>query len=95
MLLAKYEPLTYFEIFAPRWHDKTVMLKAPKVNAAKTKYLKIKFTNTPSLPEDYVISKAKAMTYKKQSNGTIMCYIVPLKDLELLEIDHKDIRGLI
>lgn len=95
MLVAKFEPLTYFEIWQPRWHDKIVLIKAVKVKNAKTKLLKIKFTQAPSLPDDYVISKAKTMTYPKETNGTIVCYAVPLKDLELLEIDHKDIRMLI
>jgi len=93
--LAKFEPLTYFEIWQPRWHDKTVLLKAIKVKNATTKYIKIKFTKTPSMPDAYVISKAKVMSYPKETNGMIPCYVVPIKDLGLLEIDEKDIRGLI
>lgn len=92
--LGKYEPLTVFEIYAPRWHDKTVLLKAEKVKNAKTTWLKIKFTKAPSMEGDWVISRAKALTFPLTTNGTAQMRAVPLNQLSVLEIDEKDIRGV-
>lgn len=94
MKLGRLEPFTYFEIFQPRWHDKVVLLKASKVKDAKTTYLKIKFTKAPSMEGDWVISKAKALTFPLTTNGTAQMRAVPLNELSVLEIDEKDIRGL-
>lgn len=94
MKLPRLEPLTYFEIYSPRWHDKTVLLKASKIRDAKTKYLKIKFTKAPSMEGDWVISRQKAISFPLTTNGTIQCRAIPLKELEPLTLIN-DIREII
>lgn len=91
--LGRFEPFTFFDVWQPRWHDKVVLLKAKKVKEGN-QWLKIKFSKAPSLEEEYVISKAKALTFPKDSNGTADMIAVPLNELSVLEIDEKDIRGL-
>ncbi len=94
LTLGKYEPLTLFEVWQPRYHDKTVLLKAEKVKNAKTQYLKIKFTKAPTMEGDWVISKQKAKSFPKSTNGTIQCYVIPLSELKILNINERDIRGV-
>lgn len=94
MTLGKYEPLTVFEIWQPRYHDKKVLLKAKKIKDAKTTYLKIKFSKAPSMEGDWVISKQKAMGFPLETNGTIQCRAIPLNELQPLEITEKDMRAL-
>lgn len=94
MTLGKYEQMTYFDVWSPRYHDKVVLLKAKKIKEAKTTWLKVKFSKAPSLSQEYVISRAKALTFPKDSNGTADMIAVPLNELNVLEIDEKDIRGL-
>lgn len=93
--LGKLEPMTYLEVFNPRWHDKIVLLNGPKIKNASTKWVRIKFTKAKSLEGDWVISRSKVMKYPLQSNGTIQCYAVPLSELSVLEIDEKDMRALL
>lgn len=95
MTLGKHEPLTWFDIYEPRWHDKKVLLKASKVKEAKTTWLKVTFSKAPTMEGSWVISKAKALTYPLETNGTIQCRAIPLEDLHVLEINDKDMRGLI
>ena len=92
MKTCRHEPMTYFDIWQPKWHTESggreAWLKVDKVKHAKTHYLKVVFTKTKA--EDYqgewVISKAKAMTYPRGTNGAIPIYRVPFEDLEPLEI---------
>ena len=89
MILDRLTPCNYFEIWTPRWHDRKVLLAAHKVGT----HNKIKFTKAKSLGEEpYYISGAKVKKCKKETNGTIMCYAVPLDDLEPLEINVRDMR---
>lgn len=92
--LGKFEPMTYLEVFEPRYHDKTALLNGPKVKRATTQWVRVKFTKAKSMEGDWVVSRSKVMKYPLQSNGTIQCYAVPLSELNILEIDEKDIRGI-
>lgn len=92
MIIDKFIPLNYFEIRHPRYHDKRVLLAARKVGT----HNKVVFTEAPSMgTAPYYISGAKVKKYKKESNGAIMCFAVPLDELEPLEINERDLRGII
>ena len=94
MKLLKYEPLTFFSIREPRYHDKVVLLSAKKIKDAKTQWLKIKFTDAPSMEGDWCITKQKAKSFPLTTNGVIQCRAIPLSALEPLEIIDKDERSL-
>lgn len=95
MIVGKFEPLTLIEVWSPRYHDKVALLHAGRVRNATTALIKVKFTRAKSMEGDWVISKAKAMSCKLDSNGSAPMYAVPLTDLQPLEINERDIRGVI
>lgn len=82
MITCRHTPMKAFEIFAPKYSTKQVLLKAIKVG----EHNKITFTKAPSMGTDpYYISGKNVKKYPKDSNGSIMCYSVPLEELEPLE----------
>lgn len=89
MKFDRWHQFKYFEIFAPRYRDKTVLLAVHKVGQDN----KIVFTQAASLGTDpYYISGARAKKFKKETNGKIDCYAVPVSELEPLEFDEKSIH---
>lgn len=94
MQLPKYTQFSYFEIFQPRWHDKTVLVHANRLKNAKTQWIKIRFTKAPSMEGDWVISKKKALSFPLGTNGTTQMRVIPLSALEPLELIN-DIRSAI
>lgn len=95
MTLGRFDQLAVFDIWQPRWHDKTVLLACHKVDNAKTIHLKIKFTKAKSMAGDWYVNKKVVQKCKKETNGTIMTYVVPLDKLQPLEINERDIRSVI
>lgn len=92
MIIDKFTPLNFFEIWQPRYHDGKVLLAAHKVGT----HNKIVFTKAPSLgTKPYYISGKTVKKYKKESNGKIDCYVVPVDVLEPLEINQKDLRSIL
>lgn len=90
MKLPRYTQFKYFEVWHPRYHDHKVLLAAHKVG----EHNKIVFTKSESMGTDpYYISGAEVKKYPKQSNGSIMCYAVPVDALEPLELinDLKEV----
>lgn len=81
MILSRTTPAHKIEIWQPRWKDRTVMLAKFKVGT----HNEITFTKTKSLPETYYISGEKARTFPLEPNGKILCYCVPIDELEILE----------
>lgn len=94
MIVSKYEPLTKLEIWQPRYHDKKVLLACGKVDNAKTKYLKIVFTKAPTMEGDWIIDKTRVKRFKRETNGVIQVYAVPLSELLPLEVNKRDWREL-
>lgn len=83
MNTCKHTQMRVFSIKSPRYHDKRVLLAAFKVG----QHNKILFTQAPSMgTEPYYISGKVAKKFKKETNGVIPVYSVPLDKLELLEI---------
>lgn len=69
------------EIWSPRYHDQRVLLAAHKVG----EHNKITFTKAPSMGTDpYYISGKNVKKFKKETNGAIAVYSVPLAELEPL-----------
>lgn len=91
--LSKYVPKTLFDIKAPRYHDKRVLLKASKVDKGQD-YLLVRFSEAPTMEGDWVITRRRAKQYPKESNGVIQCYSLPLNALDILEIDNKPTEGM-
>lgn len=91
MILDRFEPLAVFDIWSPRYHDKTVLLSMGKVKATKCKYIKVKFTKANSMEGDWVVPTATVKKCRVESNGTIQCYVVPLDKLEVLEINQRSV----
>jgi hypothetical protein len=86
MKFDRWHQFKYFEIFAPRYRDKTVLLAVHKVGQDN----KIVFTQAASLGTDpYYVSGAIVKKCKKESNGKIQCYVVPLEQLVPLEFNEK------
>lgn len=66
-------------IWAPRWHDRKVLIAKYKV-ASNAVYQEITF-KTKSLPHRYRILTSIVTSSPLTSNGRIPCYQVPLEDL--------------
>jgi hypothetical protein len=88
--LSKYSPLTTIEIWHPLYSQRKVLLSCAKVDGAKTDYLRIVFTKAKSMEGDWAITKKKARTFAKQTNGVMQCYAVPLDELRILEIVNRE-----
>jgi hypothetical protein len=89
MLLQKFTPLNYFGIYSRRYHDNKVLLAAHKVG----QHNKIVFLNDKGMgTEPYYCSGKTIKKYSKTSNGSISCHVVPIEELEPLEINLRDIR---
>lgn len=85
MKLPKYTQFKCFDIWQPRFHDRTVLLADYKVG----EHNKIIFTKAPSMgTEPYYVSGTTVKKCKKESNGKINCYVVPVSELEPLEIEE-------
>lgn len=80
-----------FHIWHPRYNDNRVLLDAYRVDRAKTDNLVVLFTRAKSLPGLWYVSRKKVRRYRKEFNGSIECYSVPLRALESLMIT-KEIR---
>lgn len=92
MKIDKYTPLNYFEIWQPRYYDNKVLLAAHKVGT----HNKVVFTKAPSMgTQPYYISGAKVKRYKKEHNGKISVYAVPVDQFEPLEINERDLRSIL
>lgn len=90
-MVGKYTPLNFIQIFEPRYHDQRVLINPAKVGVDN----KIVFTRAASLPGTYYLSGKTIRKYGKESNGSIMCYCVPVSELQSLEINQRDLREVI
>jgi len=64
------------EIFAPRWHDRKVLIAKYKVHPGINQ---IKFTKAKCLKDRVCELDASVITkYPIESNGSIDCFAVPL-----------------
>jgi len=90
MKFPRLTQMSYFGIFEPRYHDKTVLLACHKVGP----HNKIVFLKAPSLgKEPYYVSGAVVKKCSKTSNGSLNCYVVPLDELSPLELinDYREV----
>ena len=76
------------KIWAPRYHDMTVLVACHKVRDGINK---IVFTK--SYPgKELLMDGAEIKTYPHESNGTIKCYAIPFLDFTIHEVeDDKQI----
>lgn len=98
MVIDKYDQIATLNIWEPRWHKERgkrhVLLACYKVDNARTDHLRIRFTKSEAMKGDWYISRKRAKRFKKDTNGTILCYAVPLDVLEPLEISKHSILEL-
>ena len=74
-----------FNILSPRWRDRRVLLSCGKVRD----HNKILFTGRDGASmgvDPYYIDGKSVKKFKKDSNGVIMCYSIPLDQLSSLEL---------
>lgn len=65
------------EIWAPRWHDKKVLIAKHKVHGGENK---IRFTKTKQYDgKIFRVDGERLSSYPIESNGKIQCYAVPLE----------------
>lgn len=91
--LDRFTQFTAFEILAPRWHDKRVLMKANRVG----EHNKLVFTGKQGKAlgaKVYYVSGKTVKKYPKQSNGVIMCYSVPLHELKVLRFSERSLHEL-
>ena len=81
--LCRHAGVKYHEVWSPRWHDKRVLISDYKIKEHNI----IKFTKSPTLPDDklHYVSGKTVRKYKKESNGSVMCYCIPLDQLQDFE----------
>lgn len=72
-------------IFEPRYHDKRVLIAVRKVKDFNV----IKFSKAPSREGLWYISGKNVRKYPKASNGSILCFVVPLDELKPFEWQEK------
>ena len=87
--LDKYTQFNCFDIWQPRYKDRMVLLAAHRVGL----HNKVVFTKAPHLGTDpYYVSGSTVKKYKKESNGKIACYAVPLDELEPLTLTNTSLQ---
>lgn len=70
-----------FNIWEPRWHDRSVLLARNRVGENNW----VRFTKTPSMMGVYYVSGEDVRSCTSDSNGRIPCYAVPLDKLTRIE----------
>lgn len=77
--------MTVIEIWQPRWHDRTVLVKTERV---KDGWNYLRFTKTPSMTGLYRFNGTTVREEcEVQSNGKILCFVIPL--YMLMEVKEK------
>lgn len=81
MKLSQNTVMQDIEIWQPRWKDRVVLIAKFKVGMHNL----IRFTKTPTMTGEYYLSGETATKFPLETNGKILCYAVPISELELLE----------
>jgi hypothetical protein len=79
-----------FDIWAPRWHDRKVLLAVHRVG----RHNLIRFTKAPTLIGEFYVSGSDIFQCDRETNGTIDCYAVPLNILEPLERQPRSAKQM-
>lgn len=85
--LCKHANYKYHEVWDARWHDKRVLIPDYKVKEHNI----IRFTKSPTLSSDdlHYLSGKTIRKYKKETNGTVNCYCIPLDELQdFIPLEH-------
>lgn len=82
MMLCKHMPHTVINwIKEPKYSTKEILIDKYKVDMAH-EHLLIKFTDCPSIPEWFYMSRKMVRKHKTQPNGRGFVYVVPLSKKE-------------
>jgi len=78
-------PLVPIEIWEPRYSTNTCLILARKIKQGRN--FKVWFSKAQSLEgKKFYVSKDTITKYPKQSNGSDMCYALPMDELRQLII---------
>lgn len=86
MMLTRLAPAQKISIFAPRYHDRTILIAKFRVGTHNL----ITFTKAASLPDEYYLSGKTITSCPLDSNGKIPCYVVPIDALQPFEGRYND-----
>lgn len=82
MMLCKHMPHTVINwIKEPKYSTHEILISKDKVDAAN-EHLLIKFTNCPSIPDWFYMSRKMVRKCRTQTNGNGVVYVVPLSKRE-------------
>ena len=81
MKLKLNDNIREIKIFAPRWHDRVVLIAKFRVGEHNI----ISFTKAPTYKGKFYLSGKTIQKYPLESNGTIPCYAVSLDELQVYE----------
>ena len=96
VILEKFTQFTFFDIHAPRWHDKRVLLADRRIGEHnKVEISQVHADGTRYFPNPMYISGKEAKKYKLDSNGVIPCRAVPLSAFRTLELTKHSILEVI
>lgn len=82
LLIEPHIDLNVIKVWAPRYSTGHALIQKAKVKD----YNKIIFTKAKHLEgKEFFISAEKIKTFPKQDNGGKDCYVVPMRELKLME----------
>lgn len=70
------------EIWEPRYHDSVVLIHPNKVDDDNIIYFSKVSPKSALYQREFYLSGEEIKSYPRESNGTVMCYVVPLEALE-------------
>lgn len=94
MRLCKHTPHTVVDwVKEPKYSTREILLNKDRIDHAK-EHLIIRFSDAPSMPEWFYMSRTMVRRHKVSNNGRIEVYAVPLAKREPFEIikpcEHAD-----
>ena len=94
MTLCKHQPHTVIDwIKEPKYSTREILIDKEAVDAGQ-EHLLIRFTNTPSMPDWFYMSRKMVRRHHTQPNGNKTVYVVPLgkreEFIQLKPCEHAD-----
>lgn len=82
LILEPHINLATIQVWEPRWHDNICLVAKRKIS----QHNKIIFTKAKSLKgKEFYLSEKTAQKWPLESNGSILCYAIPMGELKLMK----------